>query len=281
MGIKKFRPTTNPLRHTIISDFAEITKSKPEKSLLTPLKKSGGRNNRGRITARYRSGGHKRMYRLVDFKRNRIDDPAVVLAIEYDPNRSARIALIEYQDKTRSYILAPLELKVGSTITSTHEQNAEILPGNCMPIQKIPLGTAVHNIELLPGRGGKIVRSAGTSAQIMAKEGQEAHVRLPSSEVRKVKVNCRATIGQLGNVEHESKSIGKAGRSRWLGRKGNVRGVAMNPVDHPHGGGEGKAPQGNPHPVTPWGKPTKGYKTRAKRKYSDKLIVRRRKKGKR
>jgi len=281
MGLKKFRPTTNPLRHTIISDFSEITKSKPEKSLLTPLKRSGGRNNRGRITMRYRSGGHKRMYRLVDFKRNRIDDPATVLAIEYDPNRSARIALIEYSDKTRSYILAPLELKVDSKIDSTFEQSIEIAPGNCMPIEKIPLGTAVHNIELLPGKGGKIVRSAGTSAQVMAKEGQEAHIRLPSSEVRKIKIKCRATIGQIGNVEHESMSVGKAGRSRWLGRKGNVRGVAMNPVDHPHGGGEGKAPQGNPHPVTPWGKPTKGYKTRAKKKYSDKFIVRRRKKGKR
>ncbi|MDD3374879.1 MAG: 50S ribosomal protein L2 [Candidatus Omnitrophica bacterium] len=279
MGLKKFRPTTNALRHTVISDFSEITKSKPEKSLLTPLKKSGGRNSYGRVTARYRSGGHKRMYRLIDFKRNRIDDPAIVLAIEYDPNRSARIALIEYLDKTRSYILAPLELKVGSKVVSTQDKNAEILPGNCMPIEKIPLGTAVHNIELLPGKGGKIVRSAGTSAQIMAKEGQEAHIRLPSSEVRKIKVNCRATIGQIGNVEHESISIGKAGRSRWLGRKGHVRGVAMNPVDHPHGGGEGKKAQGSPHPVTPWGKPTKGYKTRVKGKYSDKFIIRRRKKG--
>ncbi len=281
MGIKKFRPTTNPLRHTTISDFKEITKSKPEKSLLEPLKKSGGRNNNGRITARYRSGGHKRMYRLIDFKRNRIDDIAKVIAIEYDPNRSARIALIEYEDKQRAYIIAPLELKVGREVISTYEKSAEILPGNCMPIDKIPLGTAIHNIELLPGRGGKIVRSAGTSAQVMAKEGEEAQIRLPSSEIRKIKIKCRATIGQIGNVEHESLSIGKAGRSRWLGRKGHVRGVAMNPVDHPHGGGEGKAPQGNPHPVTPWGKPTKGYKTRKKQKYSDKFIVRRRKKGKR
>jgi len=281
MGIRKFRPTTNSLRHTAISDFSEITKAKPEKSLLRPLKKSGGRNNRGRITARYRAGGHKRMYRLIDFKRNRIDEAAKVIAIEYDPNRSARLALIQYPDGQRSYILAPLELKVGREIFSTLDKNIENLPGNCMPIDKIPLGTAVHNVELLPGKGGKIVRAAGTSAQIMAKEGDIAHLRLPSSEIRKIRVECRATIGQLGNMEHGSQSFGKAGRMRWKGRKGNVRGVAMNPVDHPHGGGEGKAPQGNPHPVTPWGKPTKGFKTRQKRKYSDSMIVRRRKKGKR
>ncbi|MDP8265508.1 MAG: 50S ribosomal protein L2 [Candidatus Aceula meridiana] len=281
MGIKKFRPTTNALRHTTISDFAEITKSKPEKALLRPLKKSGGRNNKGRITARYRSGGHKRMYRVIDFKRSRIDEIGKVIAIEYDPNRSARLALIQYPDNTRAYILAPLELKVGNEIVSTIEKNIENLPGNCMPIEKIPLGAAVHNVELSPGKGGKIVRAAGTSAQVMAKEGDVAHLRLPSSEVRKVRIQCRATVGQLGNVEHDSLSIGKAGRNRWKGRKGNVRGVAMNPVDHPHGGGEGKAPQGNPHPVTPWGKPTKGFKTRQKRKYSDSMIVRRRKKGKR
>lgn len=279
MGLKKFRPTTSGLRHTVISDFAEITKSKPEKSLLTPLKQSGGRNSYGRVTSRHRGGGHKRMYRLIDFKRDRIDQPAKVLAIEYDPNRSARIALIEYADKTRSYILAPLDLKIGSEVVSTFNPDVEMLPGNCMPIANIPLGTAVHNIELLPGQGGQIVRSAGAAAQIMAKEGDEAHVQLPSSEVRKIKIKCRATIGQIGNVEHESISIGKAGRSRWLGRRGMSRGVAMNPVDHPHGGGEGKAPQGNPHPVTPWGKPTKGYKTRQKRKYSNKDIIRRRNKG--
>lgn len=281
MGIRKFRPTTNALRHTVISDFSEITKKKPEKSLLSPLKKSGGRNNRGRITNRFRGGGHKRMYRIVDFKRSRLDESAKVLAIEYDPNRSARLALIQYGDGQKSYILAPLELKVGNQITSTVKQDVEILPGNCMPIEKIPLGTAVHNIELIPGRGGKIVRSAGTSAQIMAKEGTFAQLRLPSTEIRKIPVVCRATIGQLGNVEHESRSIGKAGRTRWLGHRGKVRGVAMNPVDHPHGGGEGKAPQGNPHPVTPWGKPTKGYRTRSKRKYSDSMIVKRRKRGKR
>ncbi|MFA6379027.1 MAG: 50S ribosomal protein L2 [Candidatus Omnitrophota bacterium] len=281
MGLHKFRPTTNALRHTIISDFAEITKSRPEKNLLEPLKSSGGRNNRGRITLRFRGGGHKRMYRIIDFKRNRVDEAAKVLAIEYDPNRSARIALIEYPDKERSYILAPLDLHVGNEVMSTFNANVDMHPGNCMPIENIPLGTAVHNIELRPGQGGQIVRSAGASAQIMAKEGGEAHLRLPSSEVRKIKTNCRATIGQLGNVEHDSMSLGKAGRSRWLGRRGKVRGVAMNPVDHPHGGGEGKAPQGNPHPVTPWGKPTKGYKTRSKRKYSDHSIIRRRKKGKR
>lgn len=279
MGLKKFRPTTSGLRHTVISDFAEITKSKPEKSLLTPIKESGGRNSYGRVTSRHRGGGHKRMYRIIDFKRDRIDQPAKVLAIEYDPNRSARIALIEYADKTRSYILAPLDLKVGNEVVSTFNPDVEMLPGNCMPIANIPLGTAVHNIELLPGQGGQIVRSAGAAAQIMAKEGDEAHVQLPSSEVRKIKIKCRATIGQIGNVEHESISIGKAGRSRWLGRRGMSRGVAMNPVDHPHGGGEGKAPQGNPHPVTPWGKPTKGYKTRQKRKYSNKDIIRRRNKG--
>jgi len=279
MGLRKFRPTTSALRHTIISDFAEITKSRPEKNLLEPLKSSGGRNNNGRITMRFVGGGHKRMYRIIDFKRNRIDEAAKVLAVEYDPNRSARIALIEYANKERSYIIAPLDLKVGDEVVSTYTADVDIRPGNCMPIDKIPLGTAVHNIELRPGQGGQIVRSAGSSAQIMAKEGGEAHIRLPSSEVRKIKTNCRATIGQIGNVEHDSISIGKAGRSRWLGHRGKVRGVAMNPVDHPHGGGEGKAPQGNPHPVTPWGKPTKGYKTRRKRKYSDGNILRRRKKG--
>ncbi len=276
MGLKKFKPTTPGLRHTIISDFAEITKGKPEKSLLQPLQRTGGRNAYGRITVRYRSGGHKQMYRIIDFKRDLIDVPAKVLAIEYDPNRTARIALIQYPDGKKSYILAPLEIKVGDEVISTNEADIEIKAGNCLPLSRIPLGAAIHNIELKPGKGGKIVRSAGTSAQIMAKEGGFAHVRLPSSEMRMVHLNCRATIGQLGNVENESISIGKAGRSRWLGRKGHVRGVAMNPFDHPHGGGEGKTPQGNPHPVTPWGKPTKGYKTRSKRKYSDNYIVKRR-----
>ncbi|HOW35952.1 MAG TPA: 50S ribosomal protein L2 [Candidatus Omnitrophota bacterium] len=276
MGLRKFKPTTNGLRHTVISDFAEITKSTPEKALLEPLRKSGGRNSYGRVTMRFRGGGHKRMYRVIDFKRDRIDAVAKVVAIEYDPNRSARIALIQYADGVKNYILAPLELQVGHEVISTYQGDVEMKPGNCLPIGRIPLGRAIHNIELVAGHGGQIVRSAGTSAQIMAKEGDFAHVRLPSSEIRKIKINCRATIGQMGNVEHDSLVVGKAGRSNWLGRKAHVRGGAMNPHDHPHGGGEGKAPQGNPHPVTPWGKPTKGYKTRKRRKYSDRFIVKRR-----
>lgn len=277
MGIKRFKPITNGLRHAALPDFAEITKGKPEKSLLTPLKRTGGRNSYGRITSRHRGAGHKRMYRLIDFKRTRIDDPATVLGIEYDPNRTCRIALIEYKsDHAKSYILAPLDLNVGDTVISTNEADVEIRSGNCLPLKKIPLGTGIHNIELKAGLGGQLVRSAGATAQLIAREGSMAHVRLPSSEVRKIAVECRATIGQLSNVENETVSIGKAGRSRWLGRRPQSRGVVMNPVDHPHGGGEGKAPQGNPHPVTPWGKPTKGFKTRSKRKYSDHLIVKRR-----
>lgn len=276
MGVKRFKPTTSTLRFTVLSDFSEITKSKPEKSLLRPLKKSGGRNCHGRITSRYRGGGHKRRYRLIDFKRSRIDETAEVIAIEYDPNRTARIALLQYEDGQKCYIIAPLEIKVGDKLDSTIEGNIEFRSGNCMPLKRIPLGTAVHNIELKPGQGGRIARSAGTSAILMAKEGDFAFLRMPSSEVRKVFINCRATIGQIGNVEHESCVIGKAGRMRWKGRRGGVRGVVMNPVDHPHGGGEGKAPQGNPHPVTPWGKPTKGYKTRRPKKYSSQYIVRRR-----
>ena len=276
MGIKRFKPTTSGLRHATISDFAEITKSKPEKSLLRPLKRTGGRNSYGRITLRFRGGGHKRMYRLIDFKRDRIDQPADVLAIEYDPNRSARIALIQYPDKQKAYILAPLELKVGEKVVSSREANIDIKAGKCLPLSRIPLGTSIHNIELQPGRGGQMVRSAGGSAQIMAKEGEFANVRLPSHEIRKIRLDCRATIGQLGNVEHEILSYGKAGRIRWLGFRPRVRGVAMNPVDHPHGGGEGKTPQGNPHPVSPWGQESKGLKTRTKRKYSNKFILKRR-----
>ncbi len=276
MGVKRFRPTTSTLRFTVISDFSEITKSKPEKSLLRPLKKSGGRNVNGRITCRYRGGGHKRRYRLIDFKRDRIDEQAEVIGIEYDPNRTSRIALIQYPDNAKAYIVAPLDLHPGDKVLSTIDKDIEMKPGNCMPLRRVPLGTAVHNIELKPGKGGQIVRSAGTSAQIMAKEGKMAFIRMPSSEMRKIPLNCRATIGQIGNVEHESEVIGKAGRMRWKGRRGGVRGVAMNPVDHPHGGGEGKAPQGSPHPVTPWGKPTKGKRTRNKRKYSSQFIVRRR-----
>ena len=276
MGIKKFKPTTSTLRFTTISDFAEITKGKPEKSLLKPIKKSGGRNMYGRITMRGRGGGHKRMYRMIDFKRERLDVAAEVLAIEYDPNRSARIALIQYNDGMKSYIVAPLELKVGDKVISTMDKEVEIKAGNYMPLSRIPLGTAVHNIELKPGRGGQVAPSAGVSAQIMAKEGDFAFIPMPSSQVRKIFINCRACIGQIGNVEHESLVTGKAGRMRWMGRRGISRGVVQNPVDHPHGGGEGKAPQGNPHPVTPWGKPTKGYHTRSRRKYSDDVIVRRR-----
>ncbi|HQO57470.1 MAG TPA: 50S ribosomal protein L2 [Candidatus Omnitrophota bacterium] len=276
MGIKRYKPITNGLRHTALSDFSDITKSTPEKALLRPLKKTGGRNMFGRITVRFRGGGHKRMYRLIDFKRQRVDEPAEVLAIEYDPNRSVRIALVQYPDKSKSYILAPLDLRVGDNVISVKERSADIKAGNCFPLFNIPLGTAVHNVELSPGKGGQIVRSAGTSAQLIAKEGDFVLLRLPSSEVRKVRGKCRATVGQLGNVEHESRSIGKAGRNRWLGRRGHVRGVAMNPIDHPHGGGEGKAPQGNPHPVTPWGKATKGLKTRKLKKYSDRFIVKRR-----
>jgi large subunit ribosomal protein L2 len=277
MGIKRFNPTTNGVRHAALVDFAELTKHKPEKSLLTPIKKTGGRNNYGRITSRHKGGGHKRMYRLIDFKRTRIDDPAVVIGIEYDPNRTCRIALIEYKsDSTRSYILAPVDLKAGDTVVSSNSDTIDIHPGNALPLLKIPMGTAVHNVELKPGKGGKIVRSAGTSAQLLGKEGDYAILRLPSSEMRKVLINCRATIGQLGNVEHGSQSIGKAGRNRWKGIRPQSRGVVMNPVDHPHGGGEGKTPQGNPHPVSPWGWKTKGFKTRSKRKYSNQFIIKRR-----
>lgn len=277
MGIKKFKPTTHSLRFTEISDFSEITKSKPEKSLLEPIKKTGGRNVYGRITTRHIGGGHKRMYRLVDFKREKIDSEASVLAIEYDPNRSARIALIEYADKIKSYIIAPADLKVGDKIVSSYNPETEIKAGNCLPLRFIPSGVTIHNLELVKGHGGQIVRSAGASAKIVAKEGKFAQVKLPSGEIRLITQDCRATIGQVGNVEHGAIVIGKAGRNRWLGRRPNVRGLAMNPHDHPHGGGEGKSGQGNPHPVTPWGKPTKGYKTRRGYKYSDRFIVKKRK----
>jgi len=277
MGIHKYKPTTHSLRFTEIADFAELTKSKPEKSLLAPLRKRGGRNSGGRVTCRHHGGGHKRMYRLIDFARNRLDAPAKVLAVEYDPNRSSRLALIQYADGAKAYILFPLDLKIGATVISSFNGDTEIAPGNCLPLKYVPLGAAIHNIELVKGKGGQIVRSAGTSAQVTAKEGDFAHVRLPSGEVRLIHVDCRATIGQLGNVEHEAIVLGKAGRNRWLGRRPNVRGSAMNPHDHPHGGGEGKAGQGNPHPTTPWGKPTKGYKTRKPGKYSDRYIIKRRK----
>ncbi len=277
MGLKKFKPTTHSRRWMSGPDFKEITKNEPEKSLVAPLKKTGGRNNYGRLTVRHRGGGHKRLLRIIDFKRDIFDMPAKVVAIEYDPNRSARIALIEYENKKKSYIIAPLGLQVGDTVVSTNQKDAEIKTGNFLLLRHIPSGTMVHNIEISRGQGGQIVRSAGTSAQIMAKEGNYAHIKLPSGEVRLVSLECHAAIGQVGNIEHEAIMIGKAGRSRWLGIRPTVRGLAMNPVDHPHGGGEGKSGQGNPHPTTPWGKPTKGYKTRKPSRYSDAFIVKRRK----
>ena len=277
MGLKKFKPTTPSRRWMSGSDFSEITKDHPEKSLTRPLKKSGGRNSYGRITVRHQGGGHKRLLRIIDFKRDLLDQPAKVIAIEYDPNRSTRIALLQYPNNTKRYILAPLGLGPGDQVVSSAKKDTEIKVGNSLLLRHIPSGTMIHNLELAKGRGGQVVRSAGSSAQIMAKDENWAHIKLPSTEVRLVNLDCRATIGQLSNVEHEAVSVGKGGRSRWLGIRPTVRGVAMNPVDHPHGGGEGKAGQGNPHPVTPWGKPTKGYRTRSRHRYSDKFIVKRRK----
>ncbi len=259
------------------ADFSELTKKEPEKSLLLPLKKTGGRNVYGRMTTRHIGGRHKRMLRIIDFKRDLFETPGKVLSIEYDPNRSARIALVEYPNKEKRYILAPLGLNVGDTVISSKQKDAEIKIGNCLLLRYIPSGTLIHNIELNKGQGGQVVRSAGSSAQIMAKEGEFAHIRLPSGEVRKINLDCHATIGQASNIEHEAITLGKAGRSRWRGIRPTVRGLAMNPVDHPHGGGEGKSGQGNPHPVSPWGQPTKGFKTRKKRKYSDRFIIKRRK----
>lgn len=274
MPIKNFRPVTPTQRFKSVSTFEEITKTDPEKSLLYPIRKKAGRNNHGRITIRRRGGGHKRHYRIIDFKRNKDDIAAKVASIEYDPNRSARIALLNYTDGEKRYILAPNGLKVGDQVMSG--EKAEIRVGNVLPLSKIPLGTEIHNIELKPGRGGQMVRGAGASAQLMAKEGGYVQIKLPSGEVRMVRFNCRATVGQVGNTDHNNISLGKAGRSRWLGRRPKVRGVAMNPVDHPMGGGEGKS-SGGRHPVTPWGKPTKGYKTRHKRNKSNTLIIKRRK----
>jgi len=272
MALKKQNPTSPGRRFQTHATFEEITTTTPEKSLLRPIKRSGGRNALGRLTARHRGGGHKRRYRVIDFKREKTDIPGQVATLEYDPNRSARIALLHYADGEKRYILAPLKIRIGDVLVSS--ELADIKPGNCLPLRNIPLGTHVHNIELHPGRGAQLVRSAGGYAQLMAKEGRYAQIKLPSGEVRMVALACRATIGQLGNIEHENISIGKAGRSRWVGRRPKVRGVAMNPVDHPHGGGEGKS-SGGRHPVTPWGKPTKGYKTRGK-KSSDKYIVKKR-----
>lgn len=276
MGLKKFKPTSAGRRWMSGPDFSEITRDKPEKSLLRPLKKRGGRNAYGRITVRHQGGGHKQMMRIIDFKRNLFESPAKVSAIEYDPNRSARIALLEYPDKVKRYILAPVGLNVGDVVVSSNQKEVEVKTGNCLLLRHIPSGTMIHNIELSKGQGGQIVRSAGSSAQIMAKEGEYAHIKLPSGEVRLVGLDCHATIGQVGNIEHEAQVIGKAGRSRWMGIRPTVRGLAMNPVDHPHGGGEGKSGQGNPHPVSKWGQPTKGYRTRNRKRYSKKFIIKRR-----
>jgi large subunit ribosomal protein L2 len=273
MGLKKFRPVTPALRHTLLPDYAEITRSKPEKSLTQPIRKSGGRNNYGHVSMRWIGGGHKQRYRIVDFRREKDGVPAKVASIEYDPNRSARIALLQYVDGEKRYIVAPDGLKVGDRVASGPD--ADIAPGNCLPLRSIPLGTNVHNVELFPGRRSRVARAAGAFCQLMAKEGDYAQLRLPSGEVRKFHVNCRAVVGQVGNLDHENVAIGKAGRNRWLGRNPSVRGVAMNPVDHPMGGGEGKT-SGGRHPCSPWGTITKGLKTR-KRKLSDSLIVRRRK----
>jgi large subunit ribosomal protein L2 len=272
MGIKKYTPYTPSRRNMTGSDFEEITKTVPEKSLTAPLKRKAGRNNQGKITVRHRGGGTKRRYRLVDFKRRKDGIPATVLGIEYDPNRTANIALICYADGEKSYILAPIGLKVGAKIMNG--ETAEISVGNCMPLQNIPIGTQIHNIELYPGKGGQLVRSAGNSAQLMAKEGKYATLRLPSGEMRMVPIVCRATIGQVGNADHELINIGKAGRKRHMGFRPTVRGSAMNPNDHPHGGGEGKTGIGRPGPSTPWGKPALGLKTRKKNKQSNRLIVR-------
>jgi large subunit ribosomal protein L2 len=272
MGIKKFKPTTPSNRYRTVSTFEEITKDRPERSLIRSLKKSGGRNNKGRVTAFQRGGGHKRRYRVVDFKRDKHDVPARVAAIEYDPNRTCRIALLFYADGEKRYILAPHGLNVDDVIASG--ENVEIKVGNSTQIGRMPLGTTIHNVELLPGRGGQLARSAGAMVQLAAKEGKFAHIKLPSGEVRLVRLECFATIGQVGNIDHEGIVWGKAGRSRWAGRRPSVRGVAMNPVDHPMGGGEGRS-SGGRHPCTPWGKPTKGYKTR-KKKPSDRMSVKRR-----
>jgi large subunit ribosomal protein L2 len=277
MPIKKYKPTTPARRHGTGFDFSEITKHKPEKSLTVPLKKSGGRNFYGRITMRRISGGHKQALRIIDFKRSILDSSAKVIAIEYDPNRTCRIALLQYPDAQKRYILAPVGLNVGDEVNASNQKNTEIKVGNCLILRYIPQGTAIHNLELTRGQGGQIVRSAGGSAQIIAKEGDFAHVRLPSGEIRLIHLDCRATIGQVGNVERAGIKYGKAGRKRWMGRRPVSRGSAMNPVDHPHGGGEGKAGQGNPHPVSPWGMPTKGYKTRKPNRYSNKFIIKRRK----
>ncbi|OEU67040.1 MAG: 50S ribosomal protein L2 [Desulfobacterales bacterium PC51MH44] len=273
MGLKKYKAITPSIRYRVDLTNDDVTKDSPEKSLLTPMKRTGGRNNHGRITAKHRGGGHKRHYRIVDFKRKKNDIPATVNAIEYDPNRTARIALLHYADGEKRYILAPDGLKVGTELVSG--EKAAIKVGNALPLEKIPMGMEIHNIEMVPGKGGQIARSAGSAAQLMAKEGDFALVKMPSGEIRKFRLNCYATIGQVSNVEWDNVSLGKAGRSRWLGRRPKVRGVAMNPIDHPMGGGEGKS-SGGRHPCSPWGQKSKGLKTRKKRKKSDVMIVKRR-----
>jgi len=276
MPVKSFKPTSPGIRHMTVSTFEEITKTEPEKSLVEILKKHSGRNNQGRLTVRHRGGGHKRLYRKIDFKRDKDGVPAKVASIEYDPNRSANIALLHYADGEKRYILAPYGLTVGQTVVSGPD--ADIKVGNALPLKNIPVGSILHNIELKPLKGGQLVRSAGASAQLMAKEGDYASIRMPSGEVRLVHINCKATIGQVGNLEHENITIGKAGRSRWMGIRPTNRGVVMNPVDHPHGGGEGRSPIGRKTPVTPWGKPAIGGKTRKKKNPTDKFIVKPRKK---
>ncbi len=275
MAMKHFKPYTPSRRNMTVSDFEEITKTTPEKSLLSKKKKNAGRNSYGRITVRHQGGGNRQKYRIIDFKRNKDNVEATVLGIEYDPNRSSNIALIQYEDGEKAYILAPQGITDGSKVISG--ENVDIKPGNSMPIASIPVGTLIHNIELNPGQGGKLVKAAGQSAQLMAKEGKYAHVRLPSGEMRLILAKCRATVGVLGNSEHENVKLGKAGRTRHMGIRPTVRGSVMNPVDHPHGGGEGRAPVGHAGPLTPWGKPALGYKTRNKKKISNKFIVKRRK----
>ena len=274
MAVKKYSPTTPARRYMTSLDYSELSKVEPEKSLLQPKSINGGRNSFGRITVRHQGGGNRQKYRVIDFKRDKDGIKAKVATIEYDPNRTANIALLNYIDGEKRYILAPVGLSIGDIVESG--QSADIRAGNALPLSNIPLGSLIHNIELKPGKGGQLVRSAGNSAQLMAKEGEYAQVRLPSGEVRMIRINCKATIGQIGNIEHENIKVGKAGRKRWMGIRPTVRGVVMNPCDHPHGGGEGKSPIGRPSPVTPWGKPTLGYKTRKKKNSSDKFIVKKR-----
>lgn len=271
MPTKKYKPTTAARRQMSVLSFEGLSKVKPEKSLLEPHKKTAGRNSYGRITVRHRGGGTRTKYRVIDFKRDKMEIPAKVLSIEYDPNRTSNIALVQYEDGEKRYIIAPSGLKIGDTVISS--ANADIKPGNTLPLANIPVGTFIHNVELYPGKGGQLVRSAGNMAQLMAKESGMAQLRLPSDEVRMIRMECKATIGQVGNIEHENVSVGKAGRTRHMGKRPHVRGVVMNPCDHPHGGGEGRSPIGLPSPVTPWGKPTLGYKTRKKNKQTNKFIV--------